>query len=132
MSKRLGGIIGCEDKSCIVQFFIITVSLSSSLICLKKNLNAPKPSEHPPVRGKKCFVCPKPRVFQNVATPFFLWFLTISSLVRNTHPERNKMETPKFHCRLNFFFLFFSYFLFVSLFFSTPFPLGRTNVSRIE
>ena len=22
--------------------------------CLKKNLNAPRPSEHPPVRGKKC------------------------------------------------------------------------------
>ena len=24
------------------------------LLCLKKNLNAPRPSEHPPVRGKKC------------------------------------------------------------------------------
>ena len=24
----------------------------SSTICLKKNLNAPRPSEHPPVRGK--------------------------------------------------------------------------------
>ena len=23
-------------------------------LCLKKNLNAPRPSEHPPVRGKKC------------------------------------------------------------------------------
>ena len=23
-------------------------------ICLKKNQNAPRPSEHPPVRGKKC------------------------------------------------------------------------------
>ena len=22
--------------------------------CLKQNLNAPRPSEHPPVRGKKC------------------------------------------------------------------------------
>ena len=22
-------------------------------LCLKKNLNAPRPSEHPPVRGKK-------------------------------------------------------------------------------
>ena len=22
--------------------------------CLKKNQNAPRPSEHPPVRGKKC------------------------------------------------------------------------------
>ena len=22
--------------------------------CLKKNLNAPRPSEHPPVRGEKC------------------------------------------------------------------------------
>ena len=22
--------------------------------CLKKNLNSPRPSEHPPVRGKKC------------------------------------------------------------------------------
>ena len=25
--------------------------------CLKKNLNAPRPSEHPPVRGKKCCCC---------------------------------------------------------------------------
>ena len=25
-----------------------------SCCCLKKNLNAPRPSEHPPVRGKKC------------------------------------------------------------------------------
>ena len=23
-------------------------------VCLKKNLNAPRPSEHPPVWGKKC------------------------------------------------------------------------------
>ena len=25
-----------------------------SLCCLKKNQNAPRPSEHPPVRGEKC------------------------------------------------------------------------------
>ena len=37
--------------------------------CLKKNLNAPRPSEHPPVWGKKC---------QNV-----LLFLTFSALVAN-------------------------------------------------
>ena len=28
--------------------------LHSSTESLKKNLNAPRPSEHPPVRGKKC------------------------------------------------------------------------------
>ena len=28
--------------------------LFGTLQCLKKNLNAPRPSEHPPVRGKKC------------------------------------------------------------------------------
>ena len=38
--------------------------------CLKKNLNAPRPSEHPPVWGKKC---------QNV----LLLFLTFSALVAN-------------------------------------------------
>ena len=27
------------------------------MIVLKKNLNAPRPSEHPPVRGKKCVPC---------------------------------------------------------------------------
>ena len=34
MSNRLGGIIGCKDKS------------SSLLLLFKKNLNASKPSEH--------------------------------------------------------------------------------------
>ena len=38
------------------------------LFCLKKNLNAPRPSEHPPVRGKKC---------QNV------W---VGSIAENTKP----------------------------------------------
>ena len=28
-----------------------------SMLYLKKNQNAPRPSEHPPVRGKKCFRC---------------------------------------------------------------------------
>ena len=37
--------------------------------CLKKNQNAPRPSEHPPVMGEKC---------QNV-----LLFLTFSALVAN-------------------------------------------------
>ena len=41
--------------------------------CLKKHLNAPRPSEHPPVWGKKC---------QNV----LLLFLTFSALVAN--PKR--------------------------------------------
>ena len=27
--------------------------LTQGYYCLKKNLNAPRPSEHPPVRGKK-------------------------------------------------------------------------------
>ena len=37
MSKRLGGIIGCKDKT-------------STWHCLKQNQNSPRPSEHPPVR----------------------------------------------------------------------------------
>ena len=27
---------------------------TSTVICLKKNQNAPRPSEHPPVMGEKC------------------------------------------------------------------------------
>ena len=27
---------------------------NSLQVCLKKNMNAPRPSEHPPVRGEKC------------------------------------------------------------------------------
>ena len=34
----------------IVDYFITTYRL----LFLKKNQNAPRPSEHPPVRGKKC------------------------------------------------------------------------------
>ena len=33
---------------------IIAVITAREYCCLKKNLNAPRPSEHPPVRGKKC------------------------------------------------------------------------------
>ena len=65
--------------------------------CLKKNLNAPRPSEHPPVRGKKC---------QNV-----IWvgsialFLAFSALVANpkkkpilytvTNPARGLLNREK-------------------------------------
>ena len=34
--------------------FLFYFYFSLSFIFLKKNLNAPRPSEHPPVRGKKC------------------------------------------------------------------------------
>ena len=41
-------------------------------ICLKKNQNAPRPSEHPPVRGGKC---------QNVYYyPVYLWFKVVSHI----------------------------------------------------
>ena len=30
----------------------VPVQIKETLPCLKKNLNAPRPSEHPPVRGK--------------------------------------------------------------------------------
>ena len=33
---------------------IVQVNCGSCCCCLKKNLNAPRPSEHPPVWGKKC------------------------------------------------------------------------------
>ena len=36
----------------IVCFMYLTSS--QSVLCLKKNQNAPRPSEHPPVMGKKC------------------------------------------------------------------------------
>ena len=36
MAKRLGVVVGFKDKTS----------------CLKKKLNASRPSEHPPVRGK--------------------------------------------------------------------------------
>ena len=68
MSKRLGGgIIGCKYKTSLWHlngFFpdgsnigstvsIIPGRNPSLLFCfLKKNQNAPRPSEHPPVRGK--------------------------------------------------------------------------------
>ena len=35
-------------------FFVFVSPTCSSCGCLKKNQNAPRPSEHPPVRGKKC------------------------------------------------------------------------------
>ena len=45
MSKLLGGIIGCKDPK------------KTNKLCLKKNQNAPRPSEHPPVRGEMLFHC---------------------------------------------------------------------------
>ena len=35
---------------------VVALYLQPMCVCvfLKKNLNAPRPSEHPPVRGKKC------------------------------------------------------------------------------
>ena len=45
------------DVDVILENCPITIVLLNLLVynsCLKKNLNAPRPSEHPPVRGKKC------------------------------------------------------------------------------
>ena len=69
---------GCDpgrvsDGSRLALYQTLSIECPSSIFflagvfCLKKNLNAPRPSEHPPVRGKKC---------QNVIiAPFFLSFL---------------------------------------------------------
>ena len=47
MLKRLGRIIGCNDN--IFSWHLVGFPYG----CLKKNQNAPRPSEHPPVRGEK-------------------------------------------------------------------------------
>ena len=49
MSKRLGGIIGCK------KYKTSSWDLNGfpDGCCLKKNLNAPRLSENPPVRGEK-------------------------------------------------------------------------------
>ena len=60
-----GDIWGTTVRNKKIVFFLVEVA-SSNLnfhggffrkyghLGLKKNLNAPRPSEHPPVRGKKC------------------------------------------------------------------------------
>ena len=37
----------------MLQLIVIIVVKASSLRCLKKNQNTPRPSEHPPVRGRE-------------------------------------------------------------------------------
>ena len=45
----------CMIPQCILYAVYCIMSLRRGLPrCLKKNLNAPRLSEHPPVRGKKC------------------------------------------------------------------------------
>ena len=45
----------CEVLYCTVLYSRVSSSNYDLLYYfLKKNLNAPRPSEHPPVRGKKC------------------------------------------------------------------------------
>ena len=46
MSKRLGGIMDCKDKTSSWHFIEFPDDS-----CLKNNLNVYRPSEHPPVRG---------------------------------------------------------------------------------
>ena len=46
--KRLDGIKDCEYSTSSWHW------VNSIIYFLKKNLNAPRPSEHPPVRGGKC------------------------------------------------------------------------------
>ena len=64
MPKRLVGIIGCRDKTSSWHVngspYIVGSNIGSTAYVgeeqhdiLKKNQNAPRPSEHPPVRGKK-------------------------------------------------------------------------------
>ena len=54
---RRAGLPGIAAGSSAGTVFTKTSSIQSMypyLRTLKKNLNAPRPSEHPPVRGKKC------------------------------------------------------------------------------
>ena len=54
MSKRLGGIKGCKYKTSFMAFARVKISLLGCVWNIfKENQNAPSPSEHPPVRGKK-------------------------------------------------------------------------------
>ena len=43
-----------SDFSLNTLLIVFNTSTVQEIGCLKKNLNAPRPSEHPPVRGKKC------------------------------------------------------------------------------
>ena len=52
MSKGLGGKIGCRDKN--YRNYVEKTPFHKRFSCSKKNLNASRPSEHTPVRGKKC------------------------------------------------------------------------------
>ena len=63
MLKRLGGDHRLQRQN----LFMVVLFRFSLFCCLKKNLNAPRPSEHPPVRG--------PRPFVQSFTRFFLFFL---------------------------------------------------------
>ena len=47
--KKLFLIYGCNNRSFKLELYVCFV-----FCCLKKNQNAPRPSEQPPVRGKKC------------------------------------------------------------------------------
>ena len=42
------------DATIIVYYYYPLNYVLQVRLFLKKNLNAPRPSEHPPVRGKKC------------------------------------------------------------------------------
>ena len=37
-----------------IQYMYVDVTAFPQILFFKKNQNAPRPSEHPPVRGKKC------------------------------------------------------------------------------
>ena len=53
MSKRfVGGIIGCKYKIIVVGFDDTTYKYIITTV-LEKNLNASRPSEHLPVRGRE-------------------------------------------------------------------------------
>ena len=47
-------IYNCESGRSKDKSIIFLYLISYLILCLKKNLNAPRPSEHPPVRGGKC------------------------------------------------------------------------------
>ena len=85
MSKRLGGIIGCKYKTS--SWYLNGFPDGS---CLKKNLNASGPSEHPSVRGKKMWDHRLQK--QNL----FMAFKPVVDVVFTLKTVRTSIQSPLF------------------------------------
>ena len=56
-SQRVRGLRGASElpgRPAYLYVYFVIAPFFLSCLFLKKNQNAPRPSEHPPVRGKKC------------------------------------------------------------------------------